>query len=139
MREVDMAFTARAFSPADAVPCNADVESVDYRDGALVVVLACAVGPDRTVHGLRVTFQDATGFRLLDESGLARYRMSDGFPRGSHVMEVTAGGWSAEEDALQGLEKKRREWLVASGNASVSVFCATEPTLTGTMWKVSAG
>jgi hypothetical protein len=139
MREVGMAFTARAFSPVGVVPVNADVESVDYRDGALVVVLGCSMDPDRTVHGLKVTFKDVTGFRLLDESDLARYWRCDGFPRGSHVMEVSAGGWSAEEDALQGLEKKRREWLVASGNAAVSVFCATEPTLTGTMWKFSAG
>jgi hypothetical protein len=138
MREVDMAFSARAFSPVGVVPVNSDVESVDYRDGTLVIALACAMDPDRTVHGLTVTFRDVTGFRLLDEFDLARYWLSDGFPRGSFVMEVTAGGWSAEEDALQGLEKNRREWLVASGNASVSVFCATEPALVGTMWKVTA-
>ena len=134
-----MAFSARAFSPVGVVPFSSDVESVDYRDGALVVVLACAMDPDQTVHGLRVTFKDVTGFRLLDEFDLARYWLSEGFPRGSQVMEVTASGWSAEEDAMQGLEKKRREWLVASGNASVSVFCATEPTLVGTMWKSAAG
>ena len=80
-----MAFTAQAFSPVGVVPFNSDVESVDYRDGGLVVVLACAMDPDQTVHGMRVTFKDVTGFRLLDEFDQARYWMSEGFPRGSHV------------------------------------------------------
>ena len=76
-----MAFVARAFSPSVGVTPYSDLESVEFRDGALVVVIACTVNGDRTVrtvNGLRVTFTQVAGFRVLDELDLARYVASGG-------------------------------------------------------------
>jgi hypothetical protein len=129
-----MTFTAREFTPATGVAYTSDVEAVDYRDGMLVVAVACGLDADRTVRGLRVTFTRPAGFRLLDELDLHRYWMTVDWPRGSHVLEVTGGGWAKEEDALQGFDTIRREWLVVTGNACVSVFCAEQPLVAETSW-----
>lgn len=129
-----MTFAARAFTPATGVAYPSDIEAVDYRNGTLVVVVACSLDADRTVRGLRVTFARPAGFRLLDELGLHRYWMSVDWPRGSHVLEVTGDGWAAEEKALAGFDTTRREWLVVTGNACVSVFCAEEPVVAETTW-----
>ena len=130
-----MTFTARAFTPANGIAFTSDVESVVYRDGALLVVVACSLDENRTVHGLRVTFAQPVGFRLLDELELQRYWMADDWPCGSHVLEVTGGGWAGEEDVLQGFDTARREWLVVTGNACVSVFCKDEPDVVETAWQ----
>ena len=133
-----MAFVARAFSPSVGVTPYSDLESVEFRDGALVVAIACTVNGDRTVrtvNGLRVTFTQVAGFRVLDELDLARYVASGGFPFGSHVLEVCDGGWSAEENALQMFDMNRREWLVVTGNWCVSVFSGTPPEIVDATWK----
>jgi hypothetical protein len=130
-----MALVARALTPPVGVAPNSDLESLEFRDGALVIVLACSLGPDRTVHGLRVTFTNVSGFRVLDEVNLIRFWASEGYPSGSHVLEVDGGGWSAEQDALQASETMRREWLVVTGNLCVSVFSLTEPAVIETAWE----
>jgi len=130
-----MTFAARAFTPATGVAFTSDVEAVDYRDGTLVVLVACSLGEGGTVYGLRVTFAQPGGFRLLDELDLQRYWTAGDRPRGSHVLEVTAGGWGAEEGTLQGFDTACREWLIVTGNACVSVFCADEPAVAETEWR----
>lgn len=130
-----MTLTAQAFSPTDGVAFTSDVESVEYTDGGLVVVLARSMDENQEVRGIKITFPNVTGFRLLDELDLARYWVAKDFPRGSHVLEVKGGGWSSEEDMLQTFETARREWLVVSGNACVSVFCRAEPEITEVEWK----
>jgi len=108
---------------------------VEYIDGRLVVVVACSSDENRQVSGIKVTFPRVTGFRLLDELDLARYWIAKDFPSGSHVLEVKGGGWSSEEDMFQTFETARREWLVVSGNACVSVFCRAEPKITELNWE----
>lgn len=130
-----MTLTARAFTPATGVATGSDIEAVDYRDGTLVVVVACSLDEDGTVRGQNVTFVRPAGFRLLDELDLHRYWMAGDWPRGSHVLEVTDGGWAAEENVLQGFDTARREWLVVTGNACVSVFCENEPVVAEAAWQ----
>ena len=122
-----MGIVTRPITPTRGIPPGSDVESLRYADAELEVVLACSQDEEGKPRRLRVRFIEPTGFRLLDEVDLARYWVSAAFSRGSHVLEVTDGGWSAEEDALQTYETRRREWLVVSGNACVSVFCALPP------------
>jgi hypothetical protein len=130
-----MQVETRPFAPTTGVRFESDVESLSYLDGNLDVILACSQDEEGTIHGLKVHFAQPSGFRLLDELDLARYWMSKSFARGSHVLEVKNGGWSAEEDVLQSFETKRREWLIVSGNACVSVFCSLEPELMDMSWK----
>jgi len=82
-----------------------------------------------------VVFPDASAFRYLDEMDLARYWGSDGFVHGFHVLKVSAGGWSDEEDQLQGFTTSRREWLVVTGNGCVSVFAHAEPQVHAVTWQ----
>jgi hypothetical protein len=129
-----MAVETRPFSPTNGVHWGSDVESLQYLDGNLTITIACS-GEDGIIQGLQVKFWKPTGFRLLDELSLARYWVSGEFSRGSHVLEVKNGGWSMEEDVLQSFETERREWLVVSGNACVSVFCLQDPELQDLSWK----
>lgn len=129
-----MAIETRPFSPAIGVHWGSDVESLQYFDGNLAITVACSA-EDGIIQGLKVNFSQPTGFRLLDELSLARYWVSSGFSSGSHVLEVGNGGWSKEENVLQSFETERREWLVVSGNACVSVFCLQEPELQDLWWK----
>lgn len=129
-----MTLKAQAYLSADGIEPYSDIESVQYQNGALVVVLACALNDGRNIEGIRITFSGATGFRLLDELDLARYWLSKEFTRGSYLLEVTGGGWAAEETELQGYEKLRREWLALTGNACVNVFCEAEPQVSEVSW-----
>ena len=130
-----MAIETQPFFSTNMVHDMSDVESLNYADGNLTVIVARSRGGDGIVRGLEVHFTRPTGFRLLDELDLARYWMSDGFARGSYVLEVKKGGWSAEEDTLQSFEIVRREWLVITGNACVSVFCSCAPDVTDVSWQ----
>jgi hypothetical protein len=129
-----MAIETRPFSRTNGVNWGSDVESLQYLGGNLAITLVCS-GEDGIIQGLKVNFSQPTGFRLLDELSLARYWVSGGFARGSYVLEVEKGGWSTEEDDLQSFETERREWLVVSGNACVSVFCLQDPELQDLSWK----
>ncbi|NIA53863.1 hypothetical protein HAV22_09395 [Massilia sp. TW-1] len=113
---------------------TSDVESLNYAHGNLTIIVACS-RINGIVRGLKVHFTRPSGFRLLDESDLTRYWVSDGFARGSYVLEVKQGGWSTEEDTLETFERVRREWLVVSGNACVSVFCSCAPDVTDVSWE----
>lgn len=128
----------QAFSETSGVDPFSDIESLQYLDGAVVVVIACSIDQARHVHGLKVTFLRVTGFRLLDELDLARYWISPDFIRGSHVLEVEDDGWSAEESRLQTFDTVRREWLVVSCNACASVFCANAPQIERISWQYKA-
>lgn len=129
-----MQIETRPFAPKNGVHFGSDVESLSYLDGNLDVILACSRSDEGIIHGLKVHFRQPSGFRLLDELDLARYWMSKSFASGSYVLKVKDGGWSAEEDMLQSFETERREWLIVSGNACVSVFCSREPELTDISW-----
>ncbi|NBV19398.1 hypothetical protein [Janthinobacterium sp.] len=128
------AFEARARLPSNGIHPGSDIDSISYVDGTLAVLLACS-GKQDDIGGMRINFPGVDGFRLLDEPNLVRYARSPGFPRGSHLLEVLAAGWGAEENALQGFECARREWLVVTGNACLSVFCLAEPELAEETWK----
>lgn len=130
-----MQLETRPFTPPNGVNFASDVESLRYLDGSLDIVLACSQDGDGMIRGLKVHFVQPTGFRLLDELDLARYWIFESFVRGSHILEVKNGGWSVEEDVLQSFETQRREWLVVSGNACVSVFCLRDPELTDISWE----
>jgi hypothetical protein len=131
-----MTLNAFAYLPANGVePCS-DIESAQYENGAFVVVLACSLDESRNVEGISLTFPNVTGFRLLDELDLARYWLSNDFARGSYLLEVTDGGWAAEETELQGYKRPRREWLAVTGNACVSVFSTSEPEISPLSWSL---
>ena len=123
-----------AYLPAHGVQPDSDLESLQYKDGILTIVLACSLDQHENIHGISLTFQDVAGFRLLDEVDLARYWPSSGFVEGSHLLEVIDGGWSAEQNMVQGSESRRREWLAVTGNACVSVFCISEPAVSHGSW-----
>lgn len=130
-----MTIETQPFSPTNIVHDMSDVESLNYADGNLTVIVARSRDGKGLVRGLKVHFTRPTGFRLLDESDLTRYWVSDGFARGSYVLEVKKGGWSTEEDTLESFERVRREWLIVSGNACVSVFCSCAPDVTDVSWQ----
>ena len=130
-----MTIETQSFTPPSGVNAGSDVEALHYSDGTLNIVLACSQDDEQTVRGITIKFFQPAGFRLLDELDLARYWNSADFSRGSHVLEVESGGWSAEEDHFQLFETMRREWLVATGNACVSVFCSSEPEVTDISWE----
>jgi len=130
-----MRIETQPFAPTNGVDFGSDVESLNYLDGNLDIILACSQNEEGIIQGLKVHFMQPSGFRLVDEMDLARYWISRSFIRGSHVLEVKNGGWSAEEDVLQSFKAERREWLVVSGNACVSVFCSREPELMDISWK----
>jgi len=131
-----MSLKARAFDPEAGIEYTSDVESLEYIAGNVKVVVACSLNDLGNVNGIEVIFPKATGFRLLDELDLARYWLSNDFPRGCHVLKVDSGGWSDEENKLQGFETKRCEWLVVTGNACVSIFCESEPEIKNVTWKL---
>jgi len=129
-----MPLKTQAYLPAHGVQPDSDLESLQYKDGILTIVLACSLHQHGNIHGISLTFPDVAGFRLLDEVDLARYWPSSGFVQGSHLLEVIDGGWSAEQNMLQGYESRRREWLAVTGNACVSVFCISEPAVSHCSW-----
>jgi len=130
-------FTARACLPASGVQSNSDISSLALdTHGELVVTVACSMDGD-IVRGLRIVFPPpVAGFRFLDRTDLYRYVHSEGFPFGTHLIEVTDGGWLSEESRLQGLELDGREWMVVTGNGCLSVFSSEEPQCSEIGWAV---
>lgn len=128
-------FKAQVYYPCSEIAPNSDIESINYANDKLVIRLARSVDDQENVHGLTVTFREVTGFRLLDEADLVRYWTSNNCPGNSHLLEVTNGGWAAEENFHQGYELTRREWLVITGNRCINVFCFLEPEWSNTKWK----
>ena len=118
-----------AVSPALTVPSESDIASVVFDGQKLSIEVAREPVDDDRFRGLRVTFQQVQGFRLLDESDLARYWAAPGFVRGHHVVQVVSGGWGAEEDQMQGYEVRRREWLVVTGNRCLNIFASEDPSI----------
>jgi hypothetical protein len=49
---------------------------------------ACDRDDSHRVQGLKVRFVQVSSFRFLDEVDLSTYWISEGFPTGSHVLEV---------------------------------------------------
>ena len=111
-----------------------DVESLSFSGGGLAIRVARKFDQNGEVLGLEVLFESVSAFRYLDEVDLVRYWSSEEFLRGFHVLEVTEGGWSDEENALQGYETTRKEWLVVTGNRCISVFSTLDPKLNTISW-----
>jgi hypothetical protein len=132
-----MKLRTRPFGPSTVVETFSDVERLEFRDGGLTVVIASSIHDKNMVRGFDILFENPAGFRLLDELDLHRYWQSDGFVRGHYVLEVEAGGWADEEEACAGWSNPKREWLVVTGNACVSVFCASDPAIKETGWMLN--
>lgn len=126
------------YGPSGEVHWGSDVEDLHFDGNGLVVRVACEVDDSEGVRGLEIAFKDASAFRYLDELDLAQYWMSEGFVRGHHVLEVTAGGWSQEINQSQGYDSSRREWLVVTGNGCISVFALPEPAIRELHWSRAA-
>lgn len=124
--------------PPTKVHWESDVENLKFSPQGLKVRIALETDTDRRVHGLDVTFLDASAFRYLDELDLARYWVSEGLVRGYPVLEVQGGGWCDEEAVLQQFENRRREWLIVTGNGCVSVLAPSSPTITEVAWNLDA-
>lgn len=91
-------------------------------------------GPPSAVHrGSDVAGVIFSGKYLLVQ--VACDTDATGLVHGFHVLEVSAGGWSDEEDQLQGFTTSRREWLVVTGNGCVSVFAHAEPQVHAVTWQ----
>lgn len=127
-------FKTKPYLPPSDITPNSDVESIAYDGATLVVTIACSSDDKRNIKGMKITFPLVWAFRVLDECDLARYWISDEDVGGSHLTEVIEGGWNSEEAELRGLEENRREWLVATGNLCVSVFCENEPIVAPLSW-----
>jgi len=123
------------YDSAREVHWGSDIESVHFSSHGLVVKIAREIEATAQVRGLEVVFSDASALRYLDELDLARYWASDDFIRGCHVLEVVEGGWSDEENALQGFSTNRREWLLVTGNGCISVFAKSAPKINETCWQ----
>ncbi len=106
---------------------NSDIARVSFNGRALVVVVAQATAGAGKFAGTQYTFDEVSGFRLLDESDLVRYWRSDGYPGHHHLYFVEAGGWAEEQFNLEGVTEKRREWLVVTGNGCLNVFAHDAP------------
>jgi hypothetical protein len=105
-----------------------DLAEVHFVGGRLEVLVASSLAGEGRFNGLRITFAETRGFRMLDEADLARYWGSSGFQRGHHVLCVTGGGWRAEEAMLQGFpHNEGDEWLIVTGNRCVSVLSSDAP------------
>lgn len=115
------------FSAAGDVDATSDIQSVEFKSGKLIVAIAKKLQPAGKVAGAVVKFPAVQGFRFLDEADLARYWTSGGFVRGYHVLRVEEGGWTAEENDLEGYSFQRSEWLVVTGNGCLSVFAQEPP------------
>jgi hypothetical protein len=126
-------FRTRPFGPARHVSLTSDVESLTFDGRKLVVRIALEL-VDSTIYGIDITTDEVSAFRLLDEADLAEYWTSSEFHRGYPVLEVISGGWSTEEESRRGIELKRREWLVVSGNRSVSLLSQLEPQVCDANW-----
>jgi hypothetical protein len=114
--------------PQALVRHESDIAGVHFDGARLVVLVASESTGAGRFRGFRVTFSHPSGFRVLDESNLARYWASPGFVPGYHVLCISQGGWAEEESQLQGFEESnRREWLIATGNRCVSVLSHAEP------------
>jgi len=122
------------FAEPAEVHWGADIERLDFSSQRLSVRIAREVTSDGNVHGMDISFVDASAFRYLDELDLARYWSSEGFVRGYPVLEVVEGGWCDEEATLQQYQNPRREWLIVTGNGCVSVFASTNPTVRAVEW-----
>jgi hypothetical protein len=130
-----MRLKAFPFTPLVGVHWGSDIESLFSSSNGLAITVARELDESGNVQGLKILFDQASAFRLLDEVDLARYWVSEGFARGSHVLEVFEGGWSDEESQLQGYETQRREWLIVTGNSCVSVFSSGEPQVEMVTWE----
>ncbi|MDO5654436.1 MAG: hypothetical protein Q4G39_10100 [Brachymonas sp.] len=117
--------------PAE-IHAASDVEHLNFSAQVLDIRIACARKEKGSIQGLDISFSEASAFRCLDESDLARYWRSEGFVRSYPVLE---GGWCDEEAALQGYKNHRREWLVITGNTCVNIFAATNPTIAAADWE----
>ena len=124
-----------AFDIEREVHWGSDVESAHFANGSLVVRIAREIEEATRIRGIEISFSEVSAFRYLDEFDLARYWTSKTFVRGNHVLEITEGGWSDEENALQGFNSTRREWLVVTGNACMSVFSTVEPKIHELSWQ----
>jgi hypothetical protein len=129
-----MRLTTVPFGKPSEVHSLSDVASLNFSAKGLVVRVVRALNAMGRADALDVTFRDASAVRYLDEVDLARYWTSEGFIRQFHVLEVTGGGWSEEENELQGYTQLRREWLVVTGNGCVSVFATDEPQIDSVDW-----
>lgn len=122
------------FTPIVGIDGGSDIESVSFDGAGLVIKVAREIDDSDQVKGMEIVFAKKSSFRYLDEGDLARYWVSDGFQRGSLVLEVLEGGWSYEENQLQGYDSQRREWLIVTGNGCVSVFCSVAPEVRDVSW-----
>ncbi|QDQ25498.1 hypothetical protein FNU76_03520 [Chitinimonas arctica] len=122
-----MHIDAQPYSKAQAIHFGSDIHSVEWQDGQLQVLVAREILASKQISGLLIQFECATGFRLLDELDLARYWSATNFPLGHHVLKINGGGWSAEENNLQGFDTGRTEWLIVTGNGCMSIFSQGDP------------
>jgi hypothetical protein len=133
-----MPLRAVPFGAESEVHWGSDISTLSFSEARLEIYVSREVGVNGEVSGLKIAFFQATAFRYLDELDLARYWSSEHFPRGFHVLEVLEGGWLEEETQLQGFANHRREWLVVTGNACVSVFSSTDPQVQNASWQRGA-
>lgn len=118
-----MPIKAKPFGCLEQFDWGADIHSVIYNGQLLIRVLRNRNRDD----GIEVKFMQVDGFRLLDEVPLAEYWMDEDFPTGYPILEVFNGGWTLEEDKRLGYEQQRREWIIVTAGACVSVFSKEEP------------
>ncbi|MEW9901062.1 hypothetical protein ABWL39_20815, partial [Chitinivorax sp. PXF-14] len=122
-----MDLDAHPYSEAQEVHWGSDIQKIEWLEGQLSVLVARELLPNHRVSGLRIHFDSVSGVRLLDELDLARYWNAKNFPFGHHVLKVKSGGWSSEENCLQGFPIDRSEWLIVTGNGCLSVFSQSDP------------
>ncbi|CAM8648536.1 hypothetical protein MCEMSHM24_03762 [Comamonadaceae bacterium] len=127
-----MQLETQPFDTPTTVEHGSDVAEVHFAAGRLEVLVASSSAGEGRFNGLRITFPEACGFRMLDEADFARYWAYPGFRHGHHVLSVVGGGWRSEESTLQGLPRNEgNEWLIVTGNRCVSVLSSEAPQVVG--------
>ncbi|MFA9284586.1 MULTISPECIES: hypothetical protein [unclassified Comamonas] len=132
-------FVSRGFGERIEVSGSSDIEAMHFDQDGLRIYIAQERDHQDIISGLIVEFAGARKFRCLDESDIADYLASPEFIHGYNVLEVLAGGWSAEIHSLSGYGCGLREWLVATGNLCISVISGEEPLIRQLRWSLDKG
>ena len=129
-KKIHMPIKAKSFWYQEQFDWGADIHSVSYDSCLSIRVLRNR----NSNNGIEVTFAQVDGFRLLDELALAEYWIAGDFPSGYPVLEVFDGGWAKEENTRLGYTEQRREWIIVTAGACVSVFSEHEPKIRNAIW-----
>tara|TARA_R110001599_G_scaffold160532_1_gene348395 strand:+ start:131 stop:535 length:405 start_codon:yes stop_codon:yes gene_type:complete len=112
---------------------ESDIVSIsDSKDGLKIIIETLSEGGYERM--MEVSFEDARGFRFLDEGDLHYYFSSGAFSKPYHVFKILSGGWvngEISQPGMLGVSKAVEigEWFVVTNNGCVNVLSSSEPNM----------